>query len=116
MSDCWPKIWGTNIEVYSDDLSCTNVLRVKKGGTCSLHTHKTKHNVFHVISGKLKISTDKGDSVVGEGQSFTIFAGTKHQFCALEDTIAVEVMFVRYDHQDIEREKVGFIDEEIRNQ
>jgi len=109
MSNCWPKIWGTNDEIYNNDLCSVNVLKIKKGGTCSLHTHKAKHNVFHVISGQLKIKTDKGDSVLSPGHSFTVFAGTKHQFQASEETICIEVMFVRYDENDIQRESVGFI-------
>ena len=106
----FPKIWGTNNEIYSNDICSVNVLHIKKGGTCSLHTHKSKHNVFYVISGQLKIKTDKGDSVLSQGHSFTVFAETKHQFQALEDTVAVEVMFVKYDPQDIDRESVGYLD------
>jgi len=112
MSECWPKIWGTNIEIYTNDLSSINILRIKKGGTCSLHTHVTKHNVFHVISGKLKIEcTNLGESILQKDQSFTVFAGTQHLFCALEETVAVEIMAVKYDHADIQRETIGFIKE-----
>ena len=111
MSNCWPKIWGTNDEIYNNDLCSVNILRIKSGGTCSFHSHKAKHNVFHVISGQLKIKTDKGDSVLSRGHSFTVFAGTQHQFQALEETICIEVMFVRYDENDIQRESVGFIGE-----
>jgi len=110
VSNCWPKIWGTNDEIYSNDLCSVNILRVKKGGTCSYHSHKAKHNVFYVISGQLKIKTDKGDSVLSQGHSFTVFAGTKHQFQALEETICIEVMFVKYSHDDIDRESVGYLE------
>lgn len=112
MSNCWPKIWGTNNEIYCNDLCSVNILEVKKGGTCSVHTHITKHNVFHVISGQLKIKTDKGNSILSPGHSFTVFAGTEHQFQALEDTVAIEVMFVKYDSQDIQRRSVGYVKEE----
>ncbi len=112
MSDSWPKIWGTNIEIYANDLNSINVLRIKKGGTCSLHSHTTKHNIFHVISGKLKIDCGKlGDSVISKDQSFTVLAGTTHRFQALEDTVAVEIMMVKYDAHDIHRENVGSIEE-----
>jgi len=113
MSDCWPKIWGTNTEIYHNDLSSINVLHVLKGGTCSLHTHKAKHNIFHVISGKLNIHTDMGDSTILPGQSFMVLAGTKHQFQAIEETVAIEVMFVRYDPEDIRRESVGYLNKDI---
>jgi quercetin dioxygenase-like cupin family protein len=114
MSDCWPKVWGTNTEIYQNDLSSINILRVKKGGNCSWHSHKFKYNIFFVVSGKLEIQTDIGNSVLVEDQNFMISPGTKHLFRALEDTVAMEIMFVKYDHQDINREKVGFI-EEVKN-
>lgn len=111
MSNCWPKIWGTNMEIYSNDLCSINKLHVKKGGVCSWHSHKVKYNIFFVVSGKLEIQTDIGNSVLVEDQNFMISPGTKHLFRALEDTIAIEIMFVKYDHNDIQREKVGFIEE-----
>jgi hypothetical protein len=40
-----------------------------------------------------------------------ISPGTKHLFRALEDTVAIEVMFVKYCQEDIQREIVGFIEE-----
>lgn len=110
MSDSWPKIWGTNIKIYANDLNSINILRIKKGGTCSLHSHITKHNIFHVISGKLKIECGElGHSVIGKDQSFTVLAGTTHRFQALEDTVAVEVMCVKYREDDIQRVDVGSI-------
>ena len=114
MSNCWPKIWGINAEIYQNDLCSVNVLHVKKGGNCSRHYHKSKYNIFYVISGKLEIQTELGNSVLVEDQNFMISPGTKHLFRALEDTTAIEIMFVKYDHQDINREKVGFI-EEVKN-
>jgi len=110
MSDCWPKIWGKNVEVYANDLNSVNVLRIKKGGTCSCHSHKTKHNIFHVIEGTLVIDCpEMGQSEIKAGQSFTVFAGTIHFFQALEDTIAIEIMFVKYDGNDIDRKNIGSI-------
>ena len=116
MSESWPKVWGKNERIYSDDLSSTNLLHIVKGGTCSLHSHKTKSNVFYVISGKLKLRTDLGETILLPGQSFTIYAGTQHRFIALEDTIAIEIMAVRYDENDIDREDQGFIDETLNKE
>jgi len=116
MSDCWPKVWGTNTEIYQNDLCSINVLRVKRGGTCSLHFHKSKYNIFYVISGKLEVRTELGNSILSENQNFLVNPGTKHCFHALEDVVAVEVMFVRYDNTDIFREISGFIEEETKNE
>lgn len=113
MSNCWPKVWGTNNEVYANDLCSVNILRVKRGGTCSYHKHVSKHNVFHVVSGHFKIDTEYGENILFPDQVFTVYAGTLHKFVALEDSVVVEVMFVRYAEEDIVRERVGFIDPEI---
>jgi len=109
----FPKIWGTNSEIFSNDLCSVNVLRVKKGGTCSYHNHTSKHNIFYVLSGKLSIRTEHGDTIIEPNQVFTVYAGTKHKFVGLEDTTAIEVMFVQYDSNDIQRDDVGFIDKKI---
>jgi quercetin dioxygenase-like cupin family protein len=61
----------------------------------------------------LRIITDKGESDIWPGQTFTIHAGTKHQFKALEETMVIEIMFVEYKDDDIERDSPGFIDKEI---
>jgi quercetin dioxygenase-like cupin family protein len=50
-----------------------------------------------------------GRTEIKEGQSFTVFAGTKHYFQALEDTVAIEIMFVKYDANDIDRENIGSV-------
>ena len=109
----YPKIWGTNNEIYANDLCSVNLLKVKKGGTCSYHSHVSKHNVFYVVMGQLRINTEYGDSIIKADQVFTVFAGTRHKFIAEEDTVAVEVMFVRYDSSDIERFVTGYIDQAI---
>jgi len=113
MSNQWPKIWGRNNEIFSNDLCSVNVLDIRKGGTCSYHVHKAKNNLFYVIFGKLNLHTELGDVIVESGQNFIIYAGTKHSFQALEDTKAIEVMFVKYDPQDIERESIGYLDEKL---
>lgn len=116
MSECWPKIWGRNTEIFHNDISSLNILEVRKGGTCSYHSHKAKHNLFYVLSGKLRLHTELGDTVLEPGQNFTILAGTKHYFQALEDTKAIEVMFVQYEPNDIDREVIGYLDKDIINE
>ena len=111
-NNCWPKIWGRNSEIYNNDLCSVNVLHIRKGGTCSTHTHKSKHNVFYVLSGKLKIRTDIGNSIIGPDQSITVFAGTEHSFQAIENTTAIEVMFVKYEKADISRKTVGYLEQD----
>jgi len=110
MSNSWPKIWGRNREIFSNDLCSLNILEVLKGGVCSYHNHKAKHNLFYVLSGKLKLHTELGDTILEPGQNFTILAGTKHNFEGLEQTKAIEIMYVQYDVNDIQRDTIGHLE------
>jgi len=110
-----PKVWGTNRVIHSNDLCSVNVLRIKKGGTSSLHTHRMKHNTFHVISGLLNIEAEDCSDLLSPGKNYTVWAGVKHQFQALEDTVVIEVSFVEIEESDIQRETAGYIDKNIRD-
>ena len=68
MSAPQEKIWGTNTEIFFTDTMSINVLHIDKGGTCSLHTHKSKYNKFHVISGELKLRVEFFDNRDDVGQ------------------------------------------------
>ncbi len=107
MSKRWPKIWGWNEELIRNDICSLNVLHVEKGGQCSLHTHKHNHNLFYVVSGKLRITTEHGNVDVESGQNFLILPGTQHQFTGLEESKVVEFVFVQFDPSDIDRSTQG---------
>jgi quercetin dioxygenase-like cupin family protein len=109
MSEQWPKIWGKNTELFQNESTSVNVLNLVKGGTCSRHHHRFKANIFYVISGKLKIHTDMGEEILHPGQSYNVAPLIKHQFEAMEVTVAIEVMYVKYSANDIVRECEGFI-------
>jgi len=104
-----PKIWGKNTEIYHNESISVNFLNLVKGGTCSLHIHKFKGNIFYVIKGELKIHTETGTHTLLPGQSMFIPPLMKHQFEATEESFVIEVMMVRYEHSDIIRETFGFI-------
>ena len=109
MSEEWPKIWGKNTEIFRNESTSVNFLNLVKGGTCSYHYHRFKSNIFYVISGKLKIHTEIGEHVLFPGQDLYIAPLLKHQFEAMEQSLVVEVMFVKYNPDDIIRETEGFI-------
>ena len=111
MADVKQKVWGHNIEIYANTTVSVNILRVEKGGTCSLHTHKTKHNLFYVISGELKLSVFPQDlRVLHAGDECRVVAGEEHRFQAIQDTVVVEVVFAELDSEDIHRKIVGYLE------
>jgi len=109
MGEQWPKIWGRNTEIFRNESTSVNFLDLVKGGTCSYHYHRFKANIFYVISGKLKVYTELGEHILLPGENLVVSPSLKHQFEAMEESKVVEVMFVKYNHEDIVRETEGFI-------
>jgi hypothetical protein len=64
--------------------------------------------LFFVIEGVLHIKTEWGTANVAEGEIFTTRPGEWHEFQTDNSGCrAIEVMYVKYDSEDIERKKVG---------
>jgi quercetin dioxygenase-like cupin family protein len=79
---------------------------------CSFHKHTSKFNLFYVNEGELYIKLDNGVSVevhvIKEGSSFTTPPMQMHEFQTRDAaTVITEVMYVKYDPNDIDRETLG---------
>jgi len=106
------KTWGEKAELFRNDLCEVSVLYLKPRNRCSWHSHFGKFNLFYVNEGELYIKLDNGVStevhVVPEGGVFTVPPRQKHEFQTCDKAAVVtEVMFVRYDSLDIQRELLG---------
>jgi hypothetical protein len=108
------KVWGQTELLEANGVLEFHRIETKKGGVCSKHKHKFKWNGFFVEKGKLLIRVWKGnydlvdETIIGAGEYTKVAPGEFHQFEALEDTIAFELYWAEFDHEDIERETVGF--------
>jgi len=109
MTKKWDKTWGFNTELFSNDVCSVNVLNIVKGGTCSLHTHRNNHNQFYIISGKIILLVENRIHWLYPGQFHTVYAGEEHQFSAEEESVVVEIVYVKIDKLDIERKTEGFV-------
>lgn len=109
------KVWGQTELIEANSSLEFHRIDIKKGGTCSKHKHKFKFNGFYVVSGKLSVKVWKNDydlvdeTIVTEGQYTVVRPGEYHQFEALENTLAFELYWAHFDHDDIERTSVGYI-------
>lgn len=103
------KIWGERWLVHEDSTHTTNILILKAGYRCSWHHHKTKWNLFLVLEGLVGIKTKQGIVTLHEGQQFEVAPGTMHEFQVYESGSMLEIMFVKYDDDDIEREILGSV-------
>jgi len=107
------KVWGSTSPLKQTANAELHLIRVKKGGYCSTHLHKHRWNWFFVITGRLEILVERTDSGTVDtteltaGQATEVPPGYKHEFEALEDTVALEMYWVEMSGSDIEREKPG---------
>jgi len=108
------KIWGVTKLIHANSVLEFHRIETKKGCVCSKHSHVHKWNGFFVESGKLLIRVWKSDynlvdeTILGPGDFTQVQPGEYHQFEALEDSIAFELYWAEFNHNDIERETVGF--------
>lgn len=109
------KVWGVTELLEANGVLEFHRIEIKAGGVCSKHKHRFKWNGFFVESGKLLIRVWKNDyDLIDEtelvnGEYTKVGPGEFHQFEALEDTIAFELYWAEFDHDDISRENAGYV-------
>lgn len=101
------KNWGYTTDVFISQNVEVHVIEIVKGGYCSIHDHR-KMNIFHVISGKLKVKVWVDDklidkTVIKSGESTAVYRGFEHQFEALEPTVCLEIYHIFLEPEDINR-------------
>lgn len=104
------KIWGERRRIFLDDKNEIDLLYLKKDSFCSTHTHKYKANKFVVISGRVRIRTEFGTKVLNKNESHTVNPPICHRFFALEDSIMIELAYVKegkINPNDIDRVNQG---------
>jgi mannose-6-phosphate isomerase-like protein (cupin superfamily) len=109
------KVWGTTELVEANSVLEFHRINIREGGICSKHLHRHKWNGFFVERGSLLIRVWKNnynlidETILRDGEYTKVAPGEYHQFEALKDTIAYEIYWAQFDHDDIERETVGFL-------
>jgi len=126
MDEWEAKAWGRVRHLFHTDLAAISYLETQAGYSCSLHRHRERANLFHVVSGKLIVEqfdqphgseslrlTNRWRLTVGE--TFVVPSGVYHRFCVHEDAHVIEVYWpdrpggkVRLD--DIDRMTEGGAD------
>lgn len=109
------KVWGETHLLEANGVLEFHHININKGGVCSKHKHGFKWNGFYVVSGRLIVRVWKNnydlvdETVLSAGQYTKVPPGEYHQFEALEDTVALELYWAQFDHDDIQRENHGFV-------
>jgi len=111
------KVWGERWILRRTTSTEASILFVLAGRRCSWHRHTHKCNLFTILSGRIGIKTGDGEAILRAGEEFTVEPGVWHEFRAYEPSTMVEVMYVEYDAEDIERQNEGgrFQPEEARD-
>jgi len=104
--------WGERIQTFRTDVCLVTILYLEPNKRCSWHLHKTTHNQFFVVKGRLGVTTDIGPvpktTILTEKQYFTVKPGVTHEFLTYDEpTIIEEVAYVKYDDSDIKRARLG---------
>jgi mannose-6-phosphate isomerase-like protein (cupin superfamily) len=113
------KVWGQTELIHANGVLEFHRIDIKKNGKCSEHLHEYKWNGFFVESGRLKIKVWKKDydlvdeTILDSGDFMQVKPGEFHQFEAIEDTVAFELYWAEFNHNDIKRRSVGSSDSEV---
>lgn len=113
MSNISGKVWGSTELILANGMLEFHRIEIQKNGKCSEHKHEWKWNGFFVEKGSLLIRVWKGDydlvdeTILKVGDFTQVKPGEFHQFEALEDTIAFELYWANFAHDDIQRRSVG---------
>lgn len=102
------KSWGEKWNVFLNDTCEVSILYLNPNQRCSFHKHQSKFNQFFVIEGTLFIQTKEGLAEVKTNQVFTTRPGEMHEFQThTEKAVIQEIMYVKYEPEDIQRETIG---------
>lgn len=109
------KVWGQTELIHANGVLEFHRIDFRAGGVCSKHKHQFKWNGFYVMSGRMKVSVWQKDqqdlvdeTILGPGDFTRVKPGYMHQFEGMEDGVAFELYWAEFNHDDIQRETVGF--------
>lgn len=109
------KVWGQTELIHANGVLEFHRIDFRAGGVCSKHKHQFKWNGFYVMTGRMKVSVWQKDqqdlvdeTILGPGDFTRVKPGYMHQFEGIEDGVAFELYWAEFNHDDIQRETVGF--------
>ena len=107
------KGWGETTLIHANSALEFHRVEIKHDGFCSKHMHEFKWNGFFVESGHLvvRVWQDEYDlcdvTHLKAGDFMQVRPGLMHSFHAMADTVAFELYWAEFNHDDIVRESVG---------
>ena len=109
------KVGGQTELIHANGVLEFHRIDFRSGGVCSKHKHQFKWNGFYVMTGRMKVRVWQKDqqdlvdeTILGPGDFTRVKPGYMHQFEGIEDGVAFELYWAEFNHDDIQRETVGF--------
>ena len=95
------KPWGREIWFAQEPEYLGKILEIRKGKRSSLQYHKEKKETMYILKGKLRITGEKEEIILQEGDSITLNPGDVHRLVPEEDVIIIEAS--TYHPKDVVR-------------
>jgi mannose-6-phosphate isomerase-like protein (cupin superfamily) len=70
---------------------CGKFLFVFDGQTCPMHMHKTKHETFYIVRGRVRMKFGGGEKIMNAGDVLPVPCGKLHSFTGVGPALLLEV-------------------------
>lgn len=70
---------------------CGKYLTVFDGQQCPFHSHKQKHETFHIVRGKVQLIVDGKEHVLNEGEVLVMPPEKVHSFTGMGNALILEL-------------------------
>jgi mannose-6-phosphate isomerase-like protein (cupin superfamily) len=107
-----PEYWSPRVIAEIDDCY-VKVAKVR--GSLAWHSHDDEDELFHVLSGSLRIEMDERTVLLGPGDVFVVPKGVRHNPVADEECLIMLIERKSTRHTgNIVTDKTRSIDEQLR--
>jgi mannose-6-phosphate isomerase-like protein (cupin superfamily) len=70
---------------------CGKLMFVFDGQTCPRHHHRTKHETFYILKGRVRMVVGEDAREMGEGAVLPVAPGTRHSFTGIGPALLLEI-------------------------
>ena len=70
---------------------CGKYMFVFDGQNCPMHSHKSKHETFFVVKGKVQVTTDADIQILESGDVLPVATDLKHSFTGIGNALILEI-------------------------
>ena len=70
---------------------CGKYLILFDGQQCPFHSHKQKHETFHIVKGKVRMIVDGKEHIMNEGDLLVMPPGEVHSFTGMGNALILEI-------------------------